>query len=513
MLVPPFDDIVGGATSSVAMRAKQFTTEVNLSFNGANGGGVFKIYLTTDLCTNGAFDKLQEGLVVTGTCDGPFIHFSVQEVGSDSKSEPFATLRISEWLTIVVHSPNGVDFDVWVSEIHERFTLARPMTQIHFGISAENGKEFTGVYLHSAVFAPDEDLESRLYALQNPRVQEPAPSAIDAKTLQDWSSKWRNWTYWPDPIIPANYRVPGYEEFHNFDVPTIYQLEEQPGKYFMSFIGFNGKGYNSFVVDSTDLIHWEHGRHAMGFGENGTFDHGGRVVGAYIYNSWDVKAPRTLRKKDGKYWTLYGCYPRQGGYELRPGAQGLASSEDGQVWKRAWPEAILDVYQRECKPWEKNCIYMPWLVEHDGLWYDVYNAAQGGQEQSGIATSTNMINWTRYDKNPVIVNHPGKYDSRQASDPKVYWDTDHWVLFYFGGGHGGVVIMVAFSTDLKTWTQDPEPLYKKGGNPTGLDSSGAHKTALVWNEKEQAFHLYYCALGNKGRVLAMVTSKPVKGYQ
>ena len=50
----------------------------------------------------------------------------------------------------------------------------------------------------------------------------------------------------------------------------------------------------------------------MGFGKEGDFDFGGCVIGAYLYESYDIKAPRVLKKRDGKYWTLYGCYPQAG---------------------------------------------------------------------------------------------------------------------------------------------------------------------------------------------------------
>ena len=53
---------------------------------------------------------------------------------------------------------------------------------------------------------------------------------------------------------------------------------------------------------------WTNPRLAMGFGKEGEFDFGGCVVGAYLYESYNIKAPRVLKKRDGKYWTLYGCY-------------------------------------------------------------------------------------------------------------------------------------------------------------------------------------------------------------
>ncbi|MCF7674792.1 MAG: hypothetical protein K9N23_07290 [Akkermansiaceae bacterium] len=51
-------------------------------------------------------------------------------------------------------------------------------------------------------------------------------------------------------------------------------------------------------------------------------------------------------------WTLVKenivADPRQGGYELRPGYEGVASSEDGLSWRRAQDEPILSVHQEDC---------------------------------------------------------------------------------------------------------------------------------------------------------------------
>ena len=75
----------------------------------------------------------------------------------------------------------------------------------------------------------------------------------------------------------------------------------------MSFIAFDGKGHHSFVAESKDLVNWTNRRLAMGFGPEDTFDHGGRVIGAFLYESYGIKDQRLLRKRDGLYWTLYGC--------------------------------------------------------------------------------------------------------------------------------------------------------------------------------------------------------------
>jgi beta-xylosidase len=333
---------------------------------------------------------------------------------------------------------------------------------------------------------------------------------IGAETLASWSSPYRGWTYYPDPVIPADYKISGSEGFHSYDSPCIYQLEGKPDVWYMSFIGYNGQGYNSFVAESIDLVHWTNPQLAMGFGPEGAFDNGGCVIGANLYDSWDVKAPRILKKKDGKYWTLYGCYPKQGGYELRPGYEGVATSDDGIRWKRAFDEPILSIFQSDCKTWEKDCIYQPWLLEHEGTYYNYYNAASGKVEQMGLALSNDLIHWVRYPFNPVLRNRQGGYDEQFCSDGKVFRDGDHWTMFYFGVGKGGASIMIAFSHDLLHWTADPEPLYKFGGHPTGLDKQYAHKISLVFNPKNETFYMYYCATGNKGRTIGLLTSKKLE---
>ncbi len=279
----------------------------------------------------------------------------------------------------------------------------------------------------------------------------------------------------------------------------------------MSFIGFNGQGYNSFVVESTDLVHWSNARLAMGFGPEGEFDFGGRVIGAHLYESYDIRAPRFLKRRDDHFWTLYGCYAKQGGYEIDPGYEGVARSVDGLHWQRAHDSYILSVHDDDARDWEKSCIYQPWLVEHDGVFYNFYNAKRMPEwiEQMGGATSTNLIEWRRFDRNPIVQVRPGGYDEKFCSDGKVFRDGDHWVMFYFGVGRGGAHIMAAFSRDLQNWTAHPEPLYCAGGHPGGLDKTYAHKISLVYVAQENRFYMHYCAVGDRGRCIGLLTSRPL----
>ncbi len=332
----------------------------------------------------------------------------------------------------------------------------------------------------------------------------PVPeTAIDPVTLDQWAQPFRNWHYYPDYVIPPN--PPDGLGFHMVDTPLVWQKGDE---WRMFYTGFDGKGYQTALAISRDLIHWEPKGLVMGYGKEGAFDYGGLSFGGPLFESYDLKAPRTLKKWNEKYWILYGCYPKQGGYEIRPGAQGLAWSEDGETWHRASEDRpILSI--EGAAEWEKDCIYEPWLVEHEGKFYNFYNAANGNMEQMGFAESTDLVNWTRFPGNPVVRNRPGGYDQEFCSDGKVFRDGDHWIMIYFGVGHGGAHIMAAFSRDLIHWTSHPEPLYKAGGNPSGLDKQYAHKVSLVYRPEDDTFFMFYCAVGPKGRGIGLLTSKPL----
>lgn len=217
-------------------------------------------------------------------------------------------------------------------------------------------------------------------------------SLISSQDTHEWAKKYRGWTHYPTHVIESNPIIPGYEGIIMTDVPTVYQL---PGDnlFYMSFIGFDGVKYQSFLAESTDLLKWTNMRLAMECGEQGTFDFGGVVLGAYLYENYQIDSPRVLKKLNGKFYSLYGAYSARGTYEPDPGFQGLASSRDGLLWEREIDESILSIYGPGIvKEWEKDSIYQPWLVEHEGQFYNFYNAKEMPQwtEQIGLATSKDL---------------------------------------------------------------------------------------------------------------------------
>ena len=327
---------------------------------------------------------------------------------------------------------------------------------------------------------------------------------VRQKEARDWSKKFRGWHYRPEYIVTAE-NIPQSFGVTMVDCPLVFQLEGRDG-FYLWVTGFNGKGYQTFLLESTDLLYWQYHSLSMGFGKNGAYDYGGVSFGGALFDHFTIESPRTLKKYNGLYHTLYGCYPKQNGYELRPGAQGLAVSEDGLVWRR-FSENTPVLSVNGAKDWESDCIYQPFLLEEDGTFYNFYNAAKGDFEQTGIAVSNDLKDWTRYTENPVLRNgDTGSYDEVFCSDGKVFRDGDHWVMLYFGVGKGSAHIMAAFSRDLMHWTRDPEPLYPAGGNPSGIDSKFAHKISLIRNPVNDTYYMFYCAVGEKERAIGLITS-------
>lgn len=345
----------------------------------------------------------------------------------------------------------------------------------------------------------------------------PRSVLISSESVRAWSKKYRDWHYHDEHVIPPNPIIGGHEGIQMTDVPTVFQLPGDAEKFYMSFVGFDGVGYQTFIAESTNLVQWRNLKLAMGYGEEGAFDHGGVVLGAYLYESYSIDAPRILKMVDDNFISLYGAYKKKNQYEADPGFQGLAVSLNGLYWKRGHDESILSIYGRpgEIKDWEKDSIYQPWLIEHNGMYYNFYNAKQmpAWIEQIGIATSLNLLQWERHTDNPIICVCKDGFDTQFCSDPKVFWDEkeNHWVMFFYGVGRGAAHIMIAFSRDLHHWERDKTPLYQAGGNPSGIDNRYAHKVSIVFNHSNETFYMFYCAVGDGGRGIGLITSKPLRG--
>lgn len=377
-----------------------------------------------------------------------------------------------------------------------------------------------------------------------------APIQLDPDAL---SARYRNWTYYPDWIIPPiclnPFTCATNTSQSTVDVVQVFQLPDEvsAGVWRAVYLQFDGTGYETYMATSTDMLHFNLSEPTLVPGQpgcifsprdgrpptwdtkpvKGDFDFGGITFIGPVLDNYTVGARSVLKRNAaGLFYYAYGAYPSFG-YESAPGADGIASSEDGLHFVRAVPTPIIDTLaQHGAQPWEAGQVYAPFLIPHpDGRLMDIYNAgAADGHEQSGAAYlaggidalpgydfDTNTSLWQRDAGNPLLTTDASA--TYQASDPKVWWDAEQnvWILIYFcngAGTGGGANICIAFSDDQRTWAKASTPLYKHGGHPKGYDADHAHK---VWLTSDGAgtLYLYYTGVFAGGRGILLLTSKPL----
>ncbi|MBI4323713.1 MAG: hypothetical protein HY674_00445 [Chloroflexi bacterium] len=105
----------------------------------------------------------------------------------------------------------------------------------------------------SALTTPATLLLAALAALSSGNAT--ATEELNKETLDAWSAPYRGWHYWPDHVVPAAPAIAGATNILGTDVPTVYQIPGDP-KFYMSFVTFDGRGYQSYVGESNDLVHW-----------------------------------------------------------------------------------------------------------------------------------------------------------------------------------------------------------------------------------------------------------------
>lgn len=318
------------------------------------------------------------------------------------------------------------------------------------------------------------------------------------------------------------------------DDPIVFRAE---GTFHMLYIGFDGTGYQTGLASSPDLLHWT--RVAL----VGPRDASSR------YTRYNLAISSILRDKrlhgtgeaikvDDQYLAAWNAYP-SAGYEEGAAVIGLARSHDLRHWTLTEP--ILR--PEDGAEWERGGLYRPDLLldERGGkkTFYLYYNAktqtlpaSEGGgwHERTGVATSPDLLQWTRSPLNPLLQNgprgsatypvanpkHTGSVadarDSRFASNPFVMTHEGQYAMYYFGYNYerpGRACELLALGPDPLHFTKVPEVLIDVG-RPGSIDETFAHKPSVIYSEG--ALYHFYCAVAGKypqeTRGIAVARSKP-----
>ena len=309
---------------------------------------------------------------------------------------------------------------------------------------------------------------------------------------------------------------------HKMDCPTVFR---ENGKWYMSYLVYDGKGgndgrgYETWLAESDDLLQWNTLGRILPFPEEGSgrWDENQRAgYIALIDHQWGgTYEPQQF---DGKYWLSYFGGTGKG-YERGRLEIGIAFTDRDISRAHEWEtldKPILSPLDEEKGWWESITQYKSSVIwdKNKTLGYPFvlyYNAGginpQNGvkAERIGIALSDDMLHWKRYPGNPVVNHEQGI-----TGDGVIQQIGDVYVMFYFGAFHKNrpykAFNTFACSYDLVHWTD------WEGGDlifPTEkYDNRYAHKSCVI--QWEGVVYHFYCAVNEddqRGIALAVSEDK------
>ena len=301
------------------------------------------------------------------------------------------------------------------------------------------------------------------------------------------------------------------EKGEMLDGPSVFRHGDA---WYMIFITFDGKGYETHLAKSDDLVNWKRLGCVFSRAGGGCWDSAQSDGWPLLLDpTWE--GPNTLVKFNGMYWMMY-IGGHQKGYETDPLSTGVAWTDDpsaAKKWIRYPGNPVLSPDDADARDFERRTIFKHYIVEDPsrscgGRFVDFYNAKQKGvwRETIGMAVSDDMLHWRRVGDGPVISDgNPAKFAI--SGDPMIRRIGDVWVMFYFGCGwkRGGAFDTFACSRDLKNWTKwEGAPLVEPS---EPYDKTYAHKPWVI-KHNGVVYH-FYCAVGNRGRGIALATSRPI----
>ena len=296
------------------------------------------------------------------------------------------------------------------------------------------------------------------------------------------------------------------------DCPTVYRKD---GKWFMTYFVFDGRGYETWLAKSDDLLHWENMGKVMAFSDTTDWD-SNQKAGYPSLQDPEWGGSYELKKYDGKYWMPYFGGSTQG-YEKGLLSIGIAYTDQDPTSVHLWDRLEKPVFMatdKDARWWENSTIYKTWILKDDskttGYPFVMYYNARGdslnpnkGAERIGMAVSDDMVNWTRFGKDPIINHHKGI-----SGDAVIQKIDDVWVMFYFGAfwptrKDHDAFNRFACSYDLVNWTEWEGEDLVAPSEP--YDNWFAHKSYVV--KHDGVVYHFYCATNrDHDRGIAVATS-------
>jgi hypothetical protein len=301
---------------------------------------------------------------------------------------------------------------------------------------------------------------------------------------------------------------------YKIDCPTIFLKDNQ---WFMSCIVFDGRGYETWLAKSNNLIDWEIMGKILSFSDTADWDSNQKAGYPSLINyKWE--GDYAINTFEDKYWISYfGGNSR--GYEKGLLSIGIAYTENDpstlHEWKRI-RDPVLKSTDEDARWYDNSTMYKSSIIKDKkkltGYSFVMYYNARGdslnperGAERISMAVSDDMVNWKRFGKEPLVNHHKGI-----SGDAVIQKIEDVFVMFYFRAywPEGKTVVYNSFycSYDLVHWTEWKGPHLIEPSET--YDDLFAHKSCVLKFDGI-VYHFYNAVdkLGNRG--IALATSENI----
>lgn len=298
------------------------------------------------------------------------------------------------------------------------------------------------------------------------------------------------------------------------DCPTVFR---KGNKWYMTYLIFDGRGYETWLASSENLLDWKNLGKLMSFSEKATWD-ADQKAGYNALQDITWGGSYRLNKFNGKYWMSYFGGDAKG-YEAGNLSIGMAYTTQAPWIAHEWERLdspLFTANDQDVRWWENRKLFKSTVIRDEkrltGHPFVMYYNANGDSVQNnlktrwferiGMAVSDDMIHWKRYLADPVM-HHPVGL----TGDAVIQQIGDTYIMFYFGAfwqDRKGAFNRFAASKDLVHWTDWGGKNLIEPSEP--YDQLYAHKSFVL--KYEGVVYHFYCAVNkDEQRGIAVALSK------
>lgn len=297
------------------------------------------------------------------------------------------------------------------------------------------------------------------------------------------------------------------------DCPSVFRYKDQ---WMMTYLVFDGPGYETWLAESRDLLHWKPIGKLLSFSDTTEWD-AWQKAGYIALQDHQWGGSYELQPFQNKYWMSYFGGNTKG-YEAGDLSIGIAYTKENPAVPHNWQRLETPVFtakDQDVRWWENRKLFKSTVIwdrsKTTGYPFVMFYNANGDTaannkatrwfERIGMAVSDDMVHWQRFEKEPVM-HHPVGI----TGDAVIQKMGKVWVMFYFGAfwqDKNGAFNRFAASYDLVNWTDwQGEDLIRSSEL---YDEKFAHKSFVI--KHQGVVYHFYCAVNNKDqRGIAVATS-------